>query len=310
MFGSRRAWGWAVPSAAAVAVLGAGAAAGAIVATADLALPPRSAAQLLVDLRNADVDGLSGTIVQSTDLGLPAVASLTRSAGGAADLAGLVFGTSTIRVWYAGPDRQRLALLNTYGETDLIRKGADAWLWNSSDRMSSHLTLPAAQLAAVAAADPATVASTTGVTEVAGRDAYELVLSPRDPASLIGRVSLAIDAEHHIPLRIEVYARNATTPAARLAFQQISFVVPDAEQFVFKPPPGTTTTEGNAHTALPVTPSLLGSGWTSVLTTRLPDPDGQRRVFAGSLVSVLITEDGRFYAGALTPARLAEIAGL
>ncbi|GIM90877.1 hypothetical protein Ato02nite_026700 [Paractinoplanes toevensis] len=317
MFGSRRALHWLVPAVAAAVVIGGGATAGTIVARADSALPPRSAAQLLADLRDAEVDGVSGTIVQSADLGLPGVASLARGVGkrgtgGAADLAGLLTGTSTIRVWFAGPDRQRLALLNAHGETDLIRNGAEAWLWNSTDRMASHLTLPDTPLgtgAALASIDPATAVSTGGVTEVAGRDAYELVLRPRDPASLIGRVNLAVDAEHHIPLRVDVYPKNAARPAMRVAFQQISFAVPDREQFVFKPPPGTTITEGNDHTALPVA-SVLGAGWTSVLTARLPDPDGRRRVFAGTLVSVLVTADGRFYAGAVTPARLEESAKL
>jgi outer membrane lipoprotein-sorting protein len=317
VFGSRRALHWLVPAAAAVAVIAGGATAGTIVARADRALPPRSAAELLADLRNADVDGFSGTIVQSADLGLPAVGSLARGAGnrrtgGAADLAGLFTGTSTIRIWYGGPDRQRLALLNAHGETDVIRNGAEAWLWNSTDRMASHLTLPVTPMgaaAALASAGSATAVSTAGVTEVAGRDAYELVLTPRDPVSLIGRVNLAVDAEHHLPLRVDVYPRNATRPAARVAFQQISFVVPDREQFVFKSPPGTTITEGDVHAALPVTMSLLGAGWTSVLTARLPAPDGRRRVFAGTLVSVLVMADGRLYAGAVTPARLGEVAG-
>ena len=77
-----------------------------------------------------------------------------------------------------------------------------------------------------------------GSAKVAGRDAYELVLAPRDTASLVGQVRLAVDAEHHIPLRVEVYAANATQPAFRVAFEQIAFTAPDAEQFTFNPPPG------------------------------------------------------------------------
>ena len=45
------------------------------------ALPPRTAAQLLVDVQTARLDGLSGTVVQRADLGLPAL-PLAGLAGG------------------------------------------------------------------------------------------------------------------------------------------------------------------------------------------------------------------------------------
>ncbi|MEU4240785.1 hypothetical protein [Actinoplanes sp. NPDC026619] len=322
-FGSRRALRWLVPSAAAVVVIGGGAAAGTIIANADPSLPPRSAGQLLEDLHDVRVDGLSGTIVESADLGLPA---LGRMGAGAADLAGILGGVTTARIWQAGENRARVALLTSHGETDLIRDGANAWMWNSTDKLGSHLTLPIvpatpqeAADAVLAAIDPATGVSTTGAVEVAGRGAYELVLHPTDPASLIGRVSLAIDAEHHLPLRVDVYPKNATNPAVRVAFQQISFAVPDREQFVFNPPPGTTMSEGNMpHRA--VAPAVLGTGWTSVLTARLPaatgaisfmprvsGPWGSGHLFAGTVLSVLITDDGRVYAGAVTPQRLYDV---
>ena len=77
VFRSRPALRWLVPSAAAVLVIGGGAAAGTIAASAEPSLPERSAAQLLVDVQNAKVDGLSGTIVQTADLGLPSLAGIT-----------------------------------------------------------------------------------------------------------------------------------------------------------------------------------------------------------------------------------------
>src|SRR5919112_5700154 len=94
VFRSRPALRWLVPSAAAVVVIGGGAAAGTIAAVADPSLPERSAAQLLVDVQNAKVDGLSGTIVQTADLGLPALPGLTGQQGDA-DLSRLVAGSNT-----------------------------------------------------------------------------------------------------------------------------------------------------------------------------------------------------------------------
>ena len=383
VFRSRPALRWLVPSAAAVIVIGGGAAAGTIVASADPSLPDRSAAQLLADIQSAKVDGLSGTIVESADLGLPAIAGLAGGAslGGSAkpgagsgsglseagNLATLLTGTNTAKVWYAGDTKMRLALVGTQGETDVIHNGNDVWLWNSQEKTANHLTLPAdgkvahpdplagqvpktpqeAADAALAAIDPTTTVTTTGAAKVAGRDAYELVLSPKDAGSLIGQVRLAIDAEHHIPLRVDVYAKNATTPAVRVAFQQISFAVPDAEQFKFNPPPDTKVTEGSAeglaaeHRAEAQKaekaakadqagqPKTIGSGWTTIVEATLPKASGSEQQqlsgvvdmlpavsgtwgsgheFAGPLFTVLVTDDGRVFAGAVTPARLHEAA--
>ncbi|MBL7258472.1 LolA family protein [Paractinoplanes lichenicola] len=378
VFRSRPALRWLVPSAAAVVVIGGGAAAGTIVASADPSLPERSAAQLLVDLQNAKVDGLSGTIVQSADLGLPKIAGLTDGASSQLGLASLVAGSNTARVWYAGEDKARIALLGTQGETDLIRNGPDVWFWQSQESAATHIKVPAgaehkkpealpsgipsspqeAADAALAAIDESTKVTTTGAAKVADRDAYELVLSPKAEQSLIGQVRLAIDAEKHIPLRVDVYAKNATSPAVRVAFQQISFDTPDAQQFVFNPPPGTKVTEANAgqlekdleksaqeHTPAEIEkakeqakaaqggegPTVIGEGWASVVTAKLPKTDaegaqagqaesllgalpevsgtwGKGRLFSGSLFSVLLTDDGRVFAGAVAPETLYQAA--
>src|SRR3954451_23975925 len=142
VFRSRPALRWLVPSAAAVVIIGGGAAAGTIVASADPSLPDRSAAQLLVDIQNAKVDGLSGTVVESADLGLPAIAGVT-SGQGDADLTKLITGSNTARVWYAGEDKVRLALVGALGETDVIRNGPDVWMWSSRDAQAQHLKIPA-----------------------------------------------------------------------------------------------------------------------------------------------------------------------
>ncbi|MBM2623031.1 DUF2092 domain-containing protein [Actinoplanes sp. LDG1-06] len=374
VFRSRPTLRWLVPSAAAVVVIGGGAAAGTIVASADPALPERSAAQILVDLQNADVEGFSGTIVQSADLGLPQIAGLTSDASGQLGLASLVAGSNTARVWYAGEDKARIALLGTQGETDVIRNGPDVWFWQSQENAATHLKLPAdavqkqkptalpsgvpstpqeAADAALAAIDDTTKVSTTGAAKVADRDAYELVLSPKADQSLIGQVRLAVDAEKHIPLRVDVYAKNATSPAVRVAFQQISFDTPDPQQFVFNPPPGAKVTETNSdqlekdaekaakeHKSPEIEKAkaqgegvkVVGEGWASIVTAKLPQASdakgeegkqaesmlgmlpevsgtwGKGRLFAGSLFSVLVTDDGRVFAGAVAPESLYQAA--
>ena len=66
---------WAVPGAVVVIALGA-AAFTAVSAAATPTLPPRTAAELLVDVQTASVTGLSGTVVQNADLGLPDLSGL------------------------------------------------------------------------------------------------------------------------------------------------------------------------------------------------------------------------------------------
>ncbi|MFI9643141.1 outer membrane lipoprotein carrier protein LolA [Micromonospora sp. NPDC051925] len=368
---------WLVPLAAAVTVVGGGAAIGTFAANAEPALPPRSAAQLLVDLQTARLDGLSGTVVQRADLGLPSLVGL---AGGDA---ALLTGTHTLRVWYSGLDRQRVALLDTLGERDVIRSGRDVWTWDSKANTATHRTLPEstdraaestlpvtpqeAAERALAAVDPSTLVTTGRSATVAGRDAYELVLTPRDEASLVHQVRIAIDATEHVPLRFEVLADGADQPAFEVAFTQVDYRRPDADQFTFNPPPGVKVTEATGD--LPASKAgadpksgtgskagaaqrpdagddaglrTVGTGWTTVLVARTdaartpaggtakPGSDdaadaaqalellnglpkvsgdwGSGRLFTGKLFSVLITDDGRVLAGAVTPERLYQAA--
>jgi outer membrane lipoprotein-sorting protein len=365
VFRSRPALRWLVPSAAAVVIIGGGAAAGTIVASADSPLPARSAAQLLVDVQNAKVDGFSGTVVETADLGLPAIAGALGNAAPSGNLARLLGGSNTARVWYAGDDQARLALVGTDGETDMIRNGSDVWLWRSADNSAMHLSVPAgaperamrtgapltpqqAADQALAAISPTTKVTTTGAAKVAGRDAYELVLSPKDTSSLVGQVRLAIDAKEHIPLRVDVYAKNLTNPSVRVAFQQISFTKPDAQQFKFNPPPNAKVTEASPkqleqehskamqeqNPPLSTEPKVIGKGWTTIVQLKLPAATattgkkdeaaqmqaalnflpkvsgswGTGHLLSGSLFSALVTDDGRVFVGAVTPQALYQAA--
>ncbi|HSV65521.1 MAG TPA: hypothetical protein VLJ59_06395 [Mycobacteriales bacterium] len=299
---------WLVP-AVLVGVVAAGVG-GAAAFTADASppLPAKSAGQLLVDLQNADVTGLSGTVVQNSALGIPALPTV--GGHGSADLTGLLAGPHTMRVWYAGPEKVRLALLGTLGESDIIRNGRNAWVWESAKNSATHVVLPAheptkgvpvpgelpatpqeAAKQALALLDPTTDVVVDGTASVAGRAAYELVLSPKDDRSLVSSVRLAVDAERSVPLRVQVLPRGGGKPAFEVGFRQVSFGTPGAEQFDFRPPPGATVTEQSAtgpemgHTsghpggrkgegdrAAEPRVKIVGTGWTTVAI--LPTPGG------------------------------------
>ena len=303
MTANRPAWlRWLVPALAVLAAT-AGAAALKTAASAEPRLPARTAAQLLVDIQTARVDGLSGMVTQRANLGLPSLAAL----GGrsSSDLSSLISGTHTLRIWYSGPNSARVALLGTLGESDLITNGKDVWVWSSHDNTATHRVLPDGQDkaappvdpsrlpktpqeaadAALAAIDPTTAVTTAGPVRVAGRSSYELVLSPRDKVSLISSVRIAIDADKHVPLRVRVYG-HGSDPAIEVAFTQVSFARPGPEQFTFNPPPGAKVVDEAAKPDTSAQPdadakpsndkaAMVGKGWTAVFVTRAPLPAAQ-----------------------------------
>ncbi len=271
-FGSRPWLRWTVP-AVAVAAIGGATAAATLTADASTPLPPRTAAQLLVDVQQAKVAGMSGTVVQTSNLGLPdlpGAPSHSGLGGAPSNLTSLVSGTHTLRVWYGGDQQVRIALLGSLGESDIIRNGRDLWIWSSQAKTATHLTLPAQSSApdlpdtgaamtpaeaaakALAALDPTTEVTTEASATVAGRAAYGLVLTPRDSGTLVKSVRIDVDAETHIPLRVAVYSTKVSNPAFEVGFTRVDFSAPEARQFTFDPPPGTTVT---THAI----PDLLGS---------------------------------------------------
>jgi outer membrane lipoprotein-sorting protein len=359
---SRPALRWLVPAAAVAVVVGGGAAVGTLAATAEPSLPPRTAQQLLVDLQTARLDGLSGTVVQSADLGLPNLPNLSGGSG-TANIAALLTGTNQLRVWYSGPDKTRVALMGTLGETDVIRNGKDLWLWSSEQNKATHRTISDADAKAhqlpsdlpitpqeaadraLAAVDPSTEVTVGRSATIAGRDAYELVLAPRDKASLVGQVRIAIDATEHVPLRLEIYPKGSDETAFQIMFTQVDFARPDDAQFRFNPPPGAKVEES---TGTPVKPdasapghgakvpgdsdlTTVGEGWTTVAVVKGGEDDGKAKetkeaaqvlslltpvsgawgsghLLSGRLFSVLLTDSGTIYAGLVAPERLYEVA--
>jgi hypothetical protein len=178
--------------------------------------------------------------------------------------------------------------------------------------------------AALRAITPSTRVSTDPTAEVAGRPAYQLVLEPRDPATLVGEVTIAIDGRTHVPTRVQVFARGATSPAFETGFTSFDPTAPPASVFDFNPPPGATVTEGldgaggrgpDAQGTDPsgsgARPQVVGSGWTAVVKAQLPPtgtaPGGGAPPAAGSgplgslgaVVSSLPTVSGSWGSGHL-----------
>ena len=254
---SRRAR-WAIPAGALV-VTG-GVLAGSLISSAQAApgLPARTAAQLLAEVADSTTPPLTGTVVETASFGLPALPAT----GNPTSLSSLLTGSHTIRVWYASPQHFRLAVPQSLSESDVIRDGRTAWLWQSTLNKVTKFTLPAhaAAKAAVpqqpltpqqaakqvlAAVGPTTTVRVDSNVTVAGQAAYALVLAPKDARSLIGQVQIDVDGSNGVPLRLQVFARGASSPAFQVGYTDIAFVTPAAADLSFTPPPGATVTQVN-----------------------------------------------------------------
>lgn len=338
---------WAVPVAAVAVVAGAALAPRAM---AEPTLPPKTAQQLLVDLQNQQVDAFSGTVETRTDLGLPALPL------GDSDFAALTSGTHTVKVWHNGAEKSRVSLIDSGAEASVIRNGNDVWQWSSSSRTATHAVLtehenqpgdatpPAStpqtpQQAAeqlLAKVEPTTEVTVTRTARIAGRSAYQLELDPKSTATLVDRITIAVDAENHAPLQVEVWASGANAPAIKVGYTSVSFTAPDDAVFVFTPPAGVTVEEATADHGDKTKPTAeeakrpetttVGEGWDAVTITRLPErpagseptpdpgqsgeweqvqqnlpvvtgPWGSGRVLTSALVTFVITDDGRVAVG-------------
>jgi outer membrane lipoprotein-sorting protein len=265
-------------------------ASGVLSAGADPNLPPQTAAQLLAAVGNAKVAGFSGTVVEKASLGLPELPAIA-GADDAGGLTGLLTGSHTIRLWYGGETRQRIALLSSLGEQDVFRNGRQLWQWNSDTRTASHSVLPSdssgpphanlpvitpdqAAQRALAMIEPSTEVSTDHAAIVAGRSAYVLVLRPKDGRSLVGSVRISVDGKTRIPLGVQVLARGSDRPAIDISFTRFSQSMPDEDNFNWTPPAGVRIVEGDApgQGSLPSPPAgpkapavtTIGEGWSTI----------------------------------------------
>ncbi|MFK4100924.1 outer membrane lipoprotein carrier protein LolA [Streptomyces sp. NPDC019531] len=277
-------------------------------------LPKISAQELIEKIAASDVQQLSGTVKITTDLGLPDLGGLESSLGSAAGPSGsgegssadpssklteLASGTHTLRVAADGEDKQKVSLLEDAAEYSLIHNGKDVWGYDSKSNSVFHTTasesdgkpkeeLPATpkDLAedALKAADDTTSVTVDGTAQVAGRDAYRLVIKPKDAGSTVGQITVAVDSKTGLPLKFTLTPASGGAAVVDAGFTQVSFAKPAASTFDFTPPKGAKVEEEDATKAPEHTRdfgkgsadelgkdgldglNVIGDGWDSIAT--------------------------------------------
>lgn len=273
--GRRKAARYVVP----VAVVGVAAATiGLVPALADSgdpSLPKITAQQLIEKIAKSDVQQLSGTVKVSTDLGLPSLGGLGSSFlsgatkgsdGSSADpqskLMELASGTHTVRVAADGPDKAKVSVLDSAAEYSVIRNGNDVWAYDSKSNEVYHSTAPAAEKGqekapkdvpstpkeladeALKAVDDTTSVTVDGTAQVAGRDAYKLLIKPKQSGSTVGAITVAVDAKTGVPLKFTLIPTSGGAAVVDAGFTKVDFAKPAASTFDFTPPKGAKVTEG------------------------------------------------------------------
>lgn len=244
-------------------------------------LPDKSPQELLAFIAESDETTFSGTIEQTSDLGLPELPSSGSPHGdsdeGAAGAMEMLTESHRAQVHVGDDEQLRVQVMEQMSQRDVIINDDEIWLYDSEAGEAKHLQLPdqagmhgpdkadgkshgpagmpghqmmqgvktPAELAdkALAKVGPSTDVSVSGTAMIAGRSAYELELTPKTDETLIGSVTLGVDSETGMPLSFEITARGQTDPAYSVAFTDIDFSTPPDSLFEFTPPDSAKVTE-------------------------------------------------------------------
>ncbi len=281
-------------------------------------LASRTPAQLLALMRGAKLPtSMQAVVSETANLGFPALPNIPGLSSSSLSATSLITGTHTVDLWYAAPNRLRVALPVSFGETDLRVSGRQVWQWNSRTQTATRYLPPArlparpgalpkppqaalpakpalagltplqAARRALALAGPTTKVTVTGTTTVAGRNAYQLSIVPRASGSLIGQILIAVDAQTYLPLQVQVIARGQSGPAFQIGFTSLSLSRPANSNFAFTPPPGAHVKIVRLGGKLPAAPSgRMPSG-------RMPSGAAGPRVLGTGWLSVAVIPAGQ-----------------
>ena len=200
-----------------------------------------------------------------------------------ANLSALMSGASG-RLWMTNDGRGRLELQSDAGDAQVMWNRDQLTVYDASSNTVYTLKLPssASSSSPTDAGQPPSVSeindfltklgrqadvSAATPTDVAGRPAYSVKISPRHDGGLLGYLQLAWDAQHSVPLRIGIYAQGSASPVLQLAATDISYGSVSSSDVTVTPPAGTKTVDLSA----PSKPDKTGSTEKPDFTVVSPD---------------------------------------
>jgi outer membrane lipoprotein-sorting protein len=161
------------------------------------------------------------------------------------------------RLWATNDGRGRIELQANAGDVQVVWNHSAVSIFDASSNTVYRFTLPAAENATPDSTDkragPPALAeidsllkalgahatiSAAQPTDVAGRPAYNVSLSPKHDGGLLASAALAWDAERGVPLRIAVFAQGGSSPVLELTVTQISYGSVPSSDVDVKPPAG------------------------------------------------------------------------
>lgn len=320
-------------------------------------LPEISAEELVASALQADPPAFSGEVAVSNDLGLPNLPGM--------ELADF----ESARVYHDGDKRARLSVQDGNNEYTLVKGADEVWAYDSSKNEATKFDVPSEvkdpkqvrekALKKAELGNPANAATeiikhlektstieVDGTARVAGRPAYELVLTPKpSERTVLREVKVAIDSETRLPLRLEVLPNGSPEPILSIGFEEFTVGAQPDRLFEFTAPKGAKVVtpdpaehqkqaeefikeHGADAKAFGEGLKVVGDGWDMVVTGKVPAdllkgkaPEGEDGIDPQQLLerfgkkvsgdfgtgylittkagSGLVTDDGRFAAGAV-----------
>jgi outer membrane lipoprotein-sorting protein len=287
--------------------------------------------------------------------GATSAATSGKSGSSAADpqqqLTQLLAGSHTLRIAADGPEKQKVSIIENAAEYSVIHSGDEVWAYDSKTNSAYHATAPkgtvgaqqqkkapssnlptdfpttpkeAAQQA-LKAAGTTTSVTVDGTAKIAGRDAYQLLIKPKQSGTTVGSIRIAVDSATGVPLKFTLLPKGSGKAVFDVGFTKVDFGKPAASTFAFTPPKGAKVTtekadgsgsalkdlqkhnEASAQDALSGL-NVLGQGWSSIAVIKSDTGSGTSAAGKGSANSALSdfgkAVHGNFGSGTLVSTRL------
>jgi hypothetical protein len=180
------------------------------------------------------------------------------------------------RLWMREDGRGRLELQSNAGDVQVVWKRGEATVYDASSNTVYRIALPAGQRQArhtppsvsgigafLAQLTKHVNVSPAKPSNVGGRPAYTVQLSPKELGGLLGSVRLAWDAKRGVPLRAAIYARGVTKPVLELGATNIKYGSVPLSTVAIAPPAGASVVDLAA-------PSGPRGGKSEARPTKLP----------------------------------------